>query len=117
MLSWLSDAHPELGAPAVMAASMAAGISTSVALETAVLRATAMPSTAKALETAIGMSFISMAGMEVATNVVEIALTGGNVSMGNPAFWTALPVSLSAGFAAPLPYNYYRLKKHGKSCH
>jgi len=28
-----------------------------------------------------------------------------------------LAFSLLVGFLAPLPYNYYKLKKHGKECH
>ena len=32
-------------------------------------------------------------------------------------FWLSLVPSLAAGFLAPLPYNYYKLKKYGISCH
>ncbi|MCA8833581.1 MAG: DUF4396 domain-containing protein, partial [Proteobacteria bacterium] len=31
--------------------------------------------------------------------------------------WWVLPFMLAAGFIAPLPYNYWRLKALGKSCH
>ncbi|MCA9665976.1 MAG: DUF4396 domain-containing protein [Myxococcales bacterium] len=29
----------------------------------------------------------------------------------------ALAISLAVGFLAPLPYNYWKLKRHGKACH
>jgi hypothetical protein len=30
---------------------------------------------------------------------------------------TVIPLMLLAGFITPLPYNYWRLKVHGKACH
>jgi hypothetical protein len=65
-----------------------------------------------AFKTAIGMSMISMIAMEVAMNVVDVALTGG----AKLTFWV-IPIMLLAGFLAPLPYNYWRLKALGKACH
>jgi nucleoside recognition membrane protein YjiH len=58
------------------------------------------------------MSLISMVAMEAAMNLVDVAITGG-------AKLTLFVVSimLLAGFLAPLPYNYWRLKALGKSCH
>jgi hypothetical protein len=70
-----------------------------------------------AAKTAAGMSTISMLTMELAENAVDYHLTGGVVQMDDPAFWGAALLSVSAGFLAPLPYNYLRLKKYGKSCH
>ena len=29
----------------------------------------------------------------------------------------ALALSVTAGFLAPLPYNYWQFKRHGRSCH
>jgi hypothetical protein len=55
--------------------------------------------------------------MEVAENAVDYALTGGVVDMHSPTFWAAAAVSIAAGFLAPLPYNYHRLRKYGKACH
>ena len=38
--------------------------------------------------------------------------------MGEPAItFGVLPFTLGAGFLAAWPYNYWRLKKHGKCCH
>ena len=65
-----------------------------------------------AFNTAIGMSLISMISMELAMNLVDLVITGGAVLT-----LQVIPVMLMAGFLTPLPYNYWRLKKYGKSCH
>jgi hypothetical protein len=65
-----------------------------------------------AFKTAIGMSLISMVSMEAAMNLVDVALTGGAVLT-----WWVVPLMLVAGYVTPLPYNYWRLKAHGKACH
>lgn len=70
-----------------------------------------------AAKTAAGMSLISMLTMEIAENMVDYHLTGGTVALDSPAFWTAAAISMTAGFLAPLPYNYFRLRKYGKACH
>ena len=58
------------------------------------------------------MSLISMLAMEAAMNLVDLAITGGaQLSV------VAVPFMLAAGFLAPLPYNYWRLKALGKACH
>ena len=58
------------------------------------------------------MSLISMLAMEAAMNLVDLAITGGaQLSI------VAVPFMLVAGFLAPLPYNYWRLKALGKACH
>ena len=72
---------------------------------------------ALAARTAAGMSMISMITMEMAENAVEYYLTGGQVSLDSPAFWVAGIVAMAAGFVAPLPYNYARLRRYGKACH
>ena len=64
------------------------------------------------LKTALGMSFISMVGMEIAMNATDILLTGGAMLT-----WWVMPIMLLAGFYTPLPYNYWRLKKYNVSCH
>lgn len=75
-----------------------------------------------------------MLTMEFVENIVDMYLTKGNyiidlyekiaqfpfigmMNFHDPYFWLALGPSLLAGFLAPLPYNYYKLKKFGKSCH
>lgn len=97
---------------------VAAGISTSMMLETVLLRLgkdqLAWPIAAR---TAAGMSLISMITMEIAENSVDYSLTGGVVAFDSPMFWAAALTSIVAGFLAPLPYNYARLRKYGKSCH
>ena len=107
----------QLGAPEVaaarpmlvMALAMAAGIGTSILLETILLLR--QMGLAKALSTALGMSLISMLGMETAMNGVDYFLAGG----ARLTPWVLAPMWL-AGFLAPWPYNYWRLAKHGRSC-
>jgi nucleoside recognition membrane protein YjiH len=86
------------------------GILTSILLETVIL-ARQMPLNL-ALKTAAGMSLISMVAMEAAMNLVDVAITGGA-----KLTLFVVPIMLLAGFLAPLPYNYWRLKALGKSCH
>ena len=86
------------------------GLITSIALETFIL-SRQMPFRS-AFNTAIGMSLISMISMELAMNLVDLFITGGAVLT-----LPVIPLMLIAGFLTPLPYNYWRLKKHGKSCH
>ena len=95
---------------AIMALAMFNGIMTSIALETFIL---SYQMTLKlAFRTAIGMSLISMLGMEAAMNLTDYLLTGGA-----KLTWWVVPIMLAAGFVTPLPYNYWRLKALGKSCH
>ena len=86
------------------------GLITSIALETFIL-SRQMPFKS-AFNTAIGMSLISMVSMELAMNLVDLLVTGGAILT-----LSVLPLMLLAGFLTPLPYNYWRLKKYGKSCH
>ena len=86
------------------------GILTSIILETIILMRQMMLSLA--FKTAIGMSLISMISMEVAMNVTDVVLTGGA-----KLTWWVIPLMLIVGFLTPLPYNYWRLKALGKSCH
>ena len=86
------------------------GILTSIILETIILMRQMMLSLA--FKTAIGMSLISMISMEVAMNVTDVILTGGA-----KLTWWVIPLMLIIGFLTPLPYNYWRLKALGKSCH
>ncbi|KAI1139715.1 hypothetical protein F5Y05DRAFT_379847 [Hypoxylon sp. FL0543] len=110
--------YPEMGVGPIMAIAMASGLSTSMLLETVLLRIGRDGlSWSAAAKTAAGMSFISMLTMEAAQNVVDYHLTGGAVAFDSPAFWAAAVASMSAGFLTPLPYNYLRLRKYGKACH
>jgi len=95
---------------AIMSLAIVNGLLTSLALETVIL--SRQMALAMAFKTAIGMSLISMVSMEVAMNVVDVAMTGGaRLSL------TVIPFMLAAGFITPLPYNYWRLKALGKACH
>ncbi|CAI4214468.1 unnamed protein product [Parascedosporium putredinis] len=116
---WFLQAfYPSLGMSAIMAVSMASGLATSMAFETTLLRYSrdrlSWPVAAK---TAAGMSFISMLTMETVQNLTDYHLTGGVVDVTAPSFWAAAAVSMAAGYLAPLPYNYVRLRKYGKACH
>ena len=95
---------------AIMALAICNGLLTSIALETVILLRQ-MPFK-EAFKTAIGMSLISMIGMELAMNLVDVAVTGGAMLT-----LQVIPLMLLAGFLAPLPYNYWRLKALGKACH
>lgn len=95
---------------AIMGLAIINGLLTSIALETVIL-ARQMAFKA-AFQTAIGMSLISMISMEAAMNMVDYWLTGGA-----RLTFSVLPAMWLAGFLTPLPYNYWRLKAHGKACH
>ena len=95
---------------AIMSLAIFNGLMTSIILETIIL--SRQMSLKLAFRTAIGMSLISMIGMEVAMNVTDILLTGGAVLT-----WWVIPIMLAASFITPLPYNYWRLKALGKACH
>ncbi len=94
----------------IMALAMFNGIMTSIALETFIL--TGQMPLKEAFRVAVGMSLISMLGMEAAMNIVDLVLTGGAMLT-----WWVIPIMLIAGFITPWPYNYWRLKKYGISCH
>ena len=94
------------------------GLSTSIALETALLRwGKDNLALNMAFKTAMGMSFISMLVMELAENVVDFHLTGGVIALQDARFWGAAVVSIAAGYLVPLPWNYHRLRRYGKACH
>ena len=95
---------------AIMSLAIVNGLMTSIALETIIL--TRQMVFRAAFRTAIGMSMISMVSMEAAMNIVDVVLTGGAVLT-----WWVVPLMLIAGYITPLPYNYWRLKAHGKACH
>ena len=94
----------------IMILAIINGLITSIILETFILLKDF--NFKDALKIALGMSLISMIGMEVAMNSVDFMLNGKAVIN----FETLVPVLL-AGFITPLPYNYWRLKKFGLACH
>ena len=93
----------------IMMLAMMNGLLTSIALETYIL--TKQMDIKSALQTALGMSFISMIAMEASMNIVDVLLTGG----AELNIWV-VPIMLIAGFLTPWPYNYWRLKKYGVGC-
>ena len=95
---------------AIMMLAIMNGLLTSIALETVILLKQ-LPFQ-DALRTAMGMSLISMIAMEAAMNITDVVLTGG--AMLTPE--VIIPMWI-AGFLTPWPYNYWRLKKYGISCH
>ena len=94
------------------------GLLTSLTLETVLLAygKDALP-LRHAVRTAAGMSLVSMLAMESVQNAVDWHLTGGVVDVADVGFWLKALVSMGAGFAAPLPWNYWRLKALGVGCH
>lgn len=117
MIIYLQAYHPEVSMMWQMILAIIAGLTTSIALETIILKAREHFEWALALKTAFGMSFISMVGMEIAMNTTDFMITGGKAAFEDPMYWTALLIAMVAGFLAPLPYNYYKLKKYNKACH
>lgn len=95
---------------AIMTLAIINGLLTSIMLETFIL--SRQMELRHAFKTACGMSLISMIAMEIAMNTVDVMFTGGA-----KLTWWVLPIMLLAGFLAPLPYNYWRLKVLGKACH
>ena len=95
---------------AVMSLAILNGLITSIILETLILLK--QMNFRRAINTALGMSFISMIGMELSMNFTDIILTGGAIL----TCWS-VPIMLFVGFITPLPYNYYKLKKYNIGCH
>jgi len=117
MIIYIQANHPGTPILLMMGLAMISGLITSIILETILLKIREGFNWYGALKMAFSMSFISMVGMELAENTTDYFLTGGTVPLSDPWYWGALGISLIAGFIAPLPYNYYKFKKHGKSCH
>ena len=99
---------PVLG---IMILAIINGLVTSIFLETIILMKQNL-SFNKALNTALGMSLISMISMEITMNLTDYFLTGGAILT-----WWVIPIMLIVGFLTPWPYNYWRLKKFGIACH
>ena len=87
------------------------GLITSIILETFILMKQNIEFK-NAIKTAMGMSFISMISMEITMNITDYLLTGGALLT-----WWVIPIMLIVGFLTPWPYNYWRLKKFGITCH
>ena len=95
----------------IMILAIINGLITSIVLETFILMRQNF-SFIGAIKTASGMSLISMISMEVMMNLTDYLFTGGAILT-----WWVIPIMLIVGFLTPWPYNYWRLKKFGISCH
>ena len=95
----------------IMILAIINGLITSIVLETFVLMRQNF-SFVGAIKTASGMSLISMLSMEIMMNLTDYLFTGGAILT-----WWVIPIMLIVGFLTPWPYNYWRLKKFGISCH
>ena len=96
----------------IMVLAMINGLITSVLLETIVLM-TQKIAFRIAVSTALGMSFLSMLSMELAMNITDFVLAGGEAQIK----LEYLPLILFFGFITPWPYNYWRLKALDEACH
>lgn len=117
MIIFLQAYYPETSMMWQMILAIIAGLCTSIALETVILKSREGFPWIQALTTAFGMSFISMVGMEIAMNTTDFLITGGKAAFDDSMYWMALAIAMVAGFLAPLPYNYYKLKKFNQACH
>jgi len=117
MIIFLQAYYPQTPMMVQMILAIAAGLITSVLLETSILRYREGMVWGAALKMAFSMSFISMVAMEIAMNLTDFMITGGTLSMATSAYWLAFIPAALAGFLVPLPYNYFKLKKYNKACH
>jgi hypothetical protein len=126
MLYILQTFYPAIAATMhiAMPLAMASGLTTSIILESTLLKIREKSWTwILCLRTAFNMSFLSMLAMELSENVTDVVLMRYLFNVNQ--FWSdnmyinafTLAMSLFMGYITPLPYNYYMLKKHGKSCH
>jgi Domain of unknown function (DUF4396) len=117
VLIYMQTYHPHTPMALTMGLAMLGGLITSVLFESCLLKWKEGFAWRTAFTTAFSMSFLSMIGMELAANATDFMLTGGRVPVNDPFYWQALAISLGAGFLAPLPYNYWKFKRHGRACH
>lgn len=117
MIIFLQAYYPSTPLIWQMVLAIIAGLMTSIALETIILKSREKFNLGLAFKTALSMSFISMIGMEFAMNLTDFMITGGQAAFSTLSYWLALAPSMIAGFLLPLPYNYYKLEKHGMACH
>lgn len=117
MVIFLQAYFPNTHMATQMLLATVAGLCTSVLLETIILKVREKFDWKSAFTTAFSMSFISMVTMEIAMNISDFMVTGGKAAFDSPQYWLAFGVAAVAGFLAPLPYNYYKLKKYNKACH
>lgn len=114
---FLQAYYPQINIITQMLLATICGLCTSVLLESVILKVRENFDWKSAFTTALSMSFLSMLTMEIAMNISDFMVTGGKAAFNTPQYWLAFAVAAVAGFLAPLPYNYYKLKKYNKACH
>ena len=107
---FFQNSQYEISTMEVMLLAMLNGLITSFTIEVIVLLKSM--SVKNAVKTAFGMSIVSMISMEIAMNYTDVILNGAAIIN-----LKSLPLVLLAGFIVPLPYNYWKLKTTGISCH
>ncbi len=107
---FFQNSQYEISTMEVMLLAMLNGLITSFTIEVIVLLKSM--SVKNAVKTAFGMSIVSMISMEIAMNYTDFILNGAAIIN-----LKSLPLVLLAGFIVPLPYNYWKLKTTGISCH
>ncbi len=117
MIIYLQVYYPQTPMWLQMLLAVAAGLITSVALETTIMHYREKFNWKKAFQMAVSMSFLSMVAMEIAMNGTDFMITGGKAQLSSAGYWLAFIPAAVAGFLTPMPYNYYQLKKHNRSCH
>jgi cation transport ATPase len=117
MIIFLQAYYPETSLMLQMILAIIAGLCTSIALETTIMKVRESFTLIEAFKVALSMSFMSMVAMEIAMNITDFLITGGEAAFQDPLYWGAFGIAAIAGFITPLPYNYYKLKKHNKACH
>jgi copper chaperone CopZ len=98
MIIYLQAYHPETSMVVQMVLAIIAGLSTSIILETILLKKREKFNWNEAFKIAFSMSFISMIGMEIAMNTTDFIITGGKADFTSAVYWLALIPALIAGF-------------------
>ncbi|TAF43029.1 MAG: DUF4396 domain-containing protein [Sphingobacteriales bacterium] len=117
MIIYLQASHIHLSMTMTMILAIISGLITSIILETILLKYNEKLDWKQAFSMALGMSLISMIAMEIAMNITDFMITGGKADFHSHTYWLAFGIAAVAGFLAPLPYNYFKLKKYNKACH
>jgi len=117
MILYLQIFHPYTPMWLQMLLAIVAGLISSMAFEATLLRFKEKLLWRKAFRMALSMSVISIIGMEIVMNATDFMITGGKAEISSLSYWMAFIPAALAGFLAPLPYNYYQLKKYNRSHH
>ena len=117
MIIFLQAYYPQVSVATQMVLAIIAGLCTSIILEAIIMKVRESFSWKEAFQTAFSMSFISMIAMEIAMNTTDFLITGASATFEDPMYWAAFGIAAISGFLAPLPYNYFKIKKYNQACH